>query len=115
MRNWAKNVSRAALVAGGLTVVGMGLSTGSAFADAASGTSAHQGTAVHQGIANPPGGGSGSDGMPPVAKSVRKLVRSVGIPVPGSDSGPNDPQVPPRLPIEGLPFSVGGKAIPGLS
>ncbi|RFU42977.1 hypothetical protein DZF91_03635, partial [Actinomadura logoneensis] len=63
-----------------------------------------------------PGGSAGSaNQMSPIAKSVRKLIRSAGIPVPGSDAGPNDPQVPPRLPIEGLPLAVAGKKIPFLS
>ncbi|MCP2335158.1 chaplin family protein [Actinomadura rupiterrae] len=37
MRNWAKNVSRAALVAAGLTAVGAGLPTGPALADTTTG------------------------------------------------------------------------------
>ncbi|MEV4256287.1 hypothetical protein AB0J52_24265 [Spirillospora sp. NPDC049652] len=216
MRNWAKHVSRAALVAGGLTAMGMGPSCGSALAGTVpaaphrvcghtdchgpvpvphmpgrpadhAGHAGHEGQAdyayadhlgrphsefprpyhpmpfhprpyyshsYHPSHAYPrpfhsrphfprteharpgvealpstlrlaaaradaptdirPGGQVNAEQMSPMAKSLRKLIRSAGIPVPGPDSGPNDPQVPPRLPIEGLPLSVAGKKIPFL-
>ncbi|WP_026415753.1 hypothetical protein [Actinomadura oligospora] len=113
MRNRTKNVSRAALVAGGLTVVGMGLSSGSALADTAS--TAVGGQPVRQVVAGAPhGNGPDASKMPEAAKTVRGLIRGVGVPVPGSDAGPNDPQVPPKL-IDGLPLSLLGKGLPGLS
>lgn len=116
MRNRAKNVSRAALVAAGLAAVGVGLSTGTALADTA--TAARplhvQDVATGTPLDGPQPRASEADKMPPVAKAVRKLIRSAGIPVPGPDSGPNDPKVPPKLPIEGLPLKLGGKSVPFL-
>ncbi|MEV5574980.1 hypothetical protein AB0L06_33500 [Spirillospora sp. NPDC052269] len=115
MRNRAKNVSRAALVAAGLTAVGMGLLSGSAFAETAPRAAGPQ-PVGQRGVGGRPNGGAEAkaDEMPEVAKNIRSLIRSVGIPVPGSDAGPNDPQVPPKL-VDGLPLSLAGKAIPGFS